>query len=546
MLHLSVRIPFFLFAMDFYALSPLVNALTSIIAGILILLADSKSRVNRIFFLFAGALAFWSFAYFLWQISIEREAALFWVHMLMAGSIWITPLYLHFVASFLGEAEKLRIFIVFGYAAAIFFSVINWVSDSFITKVVPKEQFLFWPEPGIWYHLFLVVWAVYVIAPVILLVRHWSDPETSKRGSIKYILFGTIIGYIGGATSYFLWYDIPIPPFGVISASVYIAMVAYATTRFRLFNMKIVSAQVLTIVLWLFLFVQLLFAETLQEQVMTGVAMVFTVAIGFFLIRSVEKEVRQRELIEEQNKRLEHANLEKSEFMSFASHEVRNPLTAMRGYASMIAEGNFGEVRPEVKRAAQRIMITGQEVVSLIGQFLDKSKMELGELKYEFIPFDINEAIRDVAEGFQLAVHDKGLQLRVQTGSQRLVVNGDPGRIKSVIGNLMDNAVKYTQQGSVTISTERRGETVRITLEDTGDGISDHVKPHLFKKFTRADARKRNLAGTGIGLYLAKQFVEAHGGRIWLESEGEGTGTTFIIELPLSHERPRSQLEKSA
>ena len=532
--------------MDFYALSPLVNVLTSIIAGLLILLADSKSRVNRIFFLFAGALAFWSFAYFLWQISIEREAALFWAHMLMAGSIWITPLYLHFVAAFLGEAKKLRIFIIFGYAAAVFFSIINWVSSSFITDVVPKGSFLFWPEPGIWYHLFLIVWAMYVIAPVILLVRHWNDPETSKRGSIKYILFGTIIGYIGGATSYFLWYDIPIPPFGVISASVYIAMVAYATTRFRLFNIQIVSAQILTIVLWLFLFVQLFFAETLQEQVMTGVALIFTVAIGFFLIRSVEKEVRQRELIEEQNKRLEQANVEKSEFMSFASHEIRNPLTAMRGYASMIAAGEFGEVKPEVKKAAQRIMITGQDVVSLIAQFLDKSKMELGELKYEKIPFDVNEAIREVAEGFQLSAQDKGLQLKVQTGSQRLVVEGDAGRIKSVIGNLIDNAIKYTKQGSVAISTERHGEAVRIVLEDTGDGIPDYVKPHLFKKFTRADARKRNLAGTGLGLYLAKQFVEAHDGRIWLESEGEGKGTTFIIELPLSHEKPRSKLEKTA
>jgi signal transduction histidine kinase len=108
----------------------------------------------------------------------------------------------------------------------------------------------------------------------------------------------------------------------------------------------------------------------------------------------------------------------------------------------------------------------------------------------------------------------------------------DQGKVKEVLGNLIDNSLKYTRQGSITVSVQREGERVRAIVKDTGVGIPADVLPKLFQKFGRADAQKANLLGTGLGLYIARVFIEGMGGRVWAESEGAGKGARFIVELP--------------
>jgi signal transduction histidine kinase len=105
--------------------------------------------------------------------------------------------------------------------------------------------------------------------------------------------------------------------------------------------------------------------------------------------------------------------------------------------------------------------------------------------------------------------------------------------VKEVIGNVVDNSLKYTPHGSITVSAHRHGVHARVTIQDTGVGISAETLPHLFKKFSRADAQKVNILGTGIGLYLAKTITEAMGGRIWAESDGKDKGSRFILEFPV-------------
>jgi signal transduction histidine kinase len=104
--------------------------------------------------------------------------------------------------------------------------------------------------------------------------------------------------------------------------------------------------------------------------------------------------------------------------------------------------------------------------------------------------------------------------------------------VKEVVGNIIDNSLKYTRQGGITVSVDRIGVAIRVTISDTGVGIAPEVLPQLFKKFSRADAQRVNLLGTGVGLYLAKTFIESMGGRIWAESEGTGKGSRFLIEFP--------------
>jgi signal transduction histidine kinase len=259
---------------------------------------------------------------------------------------------------------------------------------------------------------------------------------------------------------------------------------------------------------------------------LTCISFAVVIVLGLLLLRATESEQRQREIAE-------RLSAEKSEFMAFASHEIRNPITAMRGYASMIADGTTGSTHKETLSAARQVLLTGDEVLMLISQFLDKSKVELGQITYDEAPFDFGAALSSVADGFRPHVEERGLSLHKDIDlSQHYSVRGDQGKVKEVLGNLIDNSLKYTRQGSITVSVQREGERVRAIVKDTGVGIPADVLPKLFQKFGRADAQKANLLGTGLGLYIARVFIEGMGGRVWAESEGAGKGARFIVELP--------------
>lgn len=231
---------------------------------------------------------------------------------------------------------------------------------------------------------------------------------------------------------------------------------------------------------------------------------------------------------------LKIANQEKSEFMSFASHEIRNPVTAMRGYASMVLEGDVGEISDDMKDVAEKITSEGQHVLDLIGQYLNKSKLELGELKYNFVPCDMAAIVKASVSNAQINAKQHQLKLSADIDTKGdYKLTADEGKIKEVISNLIDNSIKYTPKGSVTVSISKKDGKVLVKIADTGVGIPKEIQPELFKKFSRANAQKVNLLGTGLGLYLARTFVNAHGGKVWAESEGKDKGSQFYVELPV-------------
>jgi signal transduction histidine kinase len=205
----------------------------------------------------------------------------------------------------------------------------------------------------------------------------------------------------------------------------------------------------------------------------------------------------------------------------------------MRGYAAILLDGDKGQISPQVVDLLQKIMISGNEVISLLSQYLNKSKIELGQLQYVFLKVDIVGLINETLSTFQVNAAQKGIYLtEVLPTKERLFVNADQGKLKEVIVNLIDNSIKYTPKGSVTVSVEKHNKNILIKVADTGVGIEEDTKQILFKEFSRADIQKVNILGTGLGLYLAKIFITAHKGTIWAESEGKNKGAQFYIELP--------------
>jgi signal transduction histidine kinase len=200
----------------------------------------------------------------------------------------------------------------------------------------------------------------------------------------------------------------------------------------------------------------------------------------------------------------------------------------------MLLDGDFGPVEGEVKDAITKVYASTNDLVVLVGDYLDVSRIEQGRMQYDFSTFDLRDLAGTVVTELRPNIEKAKLQLDFDYDSEgEFRVNADQGKIKQVVSNLIDNSVKYTPKGSIHVwLTHTAPGKVTLSISDTGVGIHPEVLPRLFEKFTRApDASKTNIMGTGLGLYVAKKMVEAHHGRIWAESAGVGKGSSFFIEL---------------
>jgi signal transduction histidine kinase len=199
----------------------------------------------------------------------------------------------------------------------------------------------------------------------------------------------------------------------------------------------------------------------------------------------------------------------------------------------MLLDGDKGEVTPQVKDLLQKIMISGNDVITLLAQYLDKSKIELGQLEYSPAIFDAGATVNEILAIFAVHAEQKKIKITKSIAKTRKhMINVDQARFKEVIINIIDNAVKYTPEGSITVTVKSEEGKVVVKVSDTGVGIDKKVIPSLFKEFSRSDLQKVNILGTGIGLYLAKKFTEAQKGSIWAESEGAGKGSQFYVAFP--------------
>ena len=282
--------------------------------------------------------------------------------------------------------------------------------------------------------------------------------------------------------------------------------------------------------------------DNLKVKIVDITLFLIVIVIGILLIRSILKEVHTRERIEAlatelagANDRLRVLDQQKSEFLSIASHQLRSPLTAIKGYSSMLLEGSFGKFPEKAREAVDRILQSSDRLVVVINDFLNISRIEQGRMKYEWGSVDLQELISTTVEELKPTIESTGLKVTFHPDKEhKFIITADYGKIKQVISNLIDNSIKYTPKGKIDIHINRNKDIKKIYIDitDTGIGIPKDVLPSLFNKFTRAKGgMKVNIQGTGLGLYVVKQLMKAHGGDVWAESAGEGKGSQFYVQL---------------
>lgn len=252
------------------------------------------------------------------------------------------------------------------------------------------------------------------------------------------------------------------------------------------------------------------------------------------LEEEVKKATTDLQAANEQLKKLDAA---KSEFISIASHQLRTPLTIIKGYVSMLLENNFGDLLPAIKDPLTKVFVSNERLIRLVENLLNISRIESGRIQYNIDPTDLVPIAASVVEELQPNAVRKKLSLLHENkvaNSPEVLVNADKDKIREVMMNLTDNAIKYSREGSVKVTTSLVDGNLRFCVQDTGIGISEKNMQLLFKKFSRVQGTSvLHTEGTGLGLYVAKQIVEYQHGRIWAESDGEGKGSRFIFELPV-------------
>jgi signal transduction histidine kinase len=246
------------------------------------------------------------------------------------------------------------------------------------------------------------------------------------------------------------------------------------------------------------------------------------------------QNARLFEEIADKSRQLEAASRHKSEFLANMSHELRTPLNAVIGFSEVLLQRMFGELNEKQDEYLKDIYASGQHLLSLINDILDLSKIEAGRMELAPAPFHLPGALENAVTLVKERASRHGIALQLDIDPRLGELAGDERKVKQVLLNLLSNAVKFTPEGGrITLKAGRTEGMVEIAVTDTGIGIAPEDQAAIFEEFRQVGSDEtRKQEGTGLGLTLAKKFVELHGGRIWVESE-PGRGATFTFTLPL-------------
>src|SRR3989338_1262938 len=400
------------------------------------------------------------------------------------------------------------------------------------------------------YIFYVVFWVIYMGTAFFLMLSRYKTAQPMEKLQLKFVLLGTFIAATGGSL-----FNLFLPLFGnyqYIWAGPYttlimVVFIGYAIVKHRILNIRIITTEVFSATLLAIFLIQFFRSDTLQEFALQGAILIASAFFFWLLIRAINREVESREKIAALATELSFANEElkkldaaKSEFISIAGHQLRTPLTVIKGYTSMVLEGSFGKIPESIKEALNRVLISSGALAKLVSDLLDLSRIESGKIRYEFKEIDMEAIVRGVMQELEETARAKGIMLELRNENikdAKLV--GDFDKLHEVIINLVDNAIKYSSKGSVTISLKKRlaggASHIVVSVSDQGMGIKPEDIPKMFVKFGRTEeAKKVRPDGMGLGLYLVKRIIEDHKGRVSVESPGPGQGSTFFIELPTS------------
>lgn len=525
------------------SIPPILSSLLFLLLGGFVYFQNRKSSINFTFLLICITTFWWQFSWFFLFNTQNEALAEILVRIGYIGIILLPVTFLHFSLAFLGKIDKFnKITLYLSYFVAILFEISLFATDYFIDGYY--EYFWgFYPKANFLHLFFLLFIAILLIRVIyLLLVSLKKEPKISlRRSQIEYILIA-IIFYTFASSDFLVNHGYEFYPLGFIPILFFLGTMGYAIVRYRLMNIEVILTELLVGIIAVVLFSQIFTSESKFDYIWKGALFLAFLVLGYLLIKSVLDEIKRRVELEKLTfalkrayERLEELDKAKSEFVSIASHQLRTPLTAIKGYISMMIEKTYGKPPEKMEVPLKNIYLSNERLIKLVNDLLNVSRIEAGRIELKIEKTSLEEVISSIAEELKNEIKNRNLYLKFEKPQKPLPkISVDPDKIRQAIMNIIDNAIRYTNRGGIAVKTQILNTKYQIQISDTGEGMTKEEISHLFESFSRGTAGTRFWTeGAGLGLYVAKKFVEMHNGKIWAESLGRGRGSTFYIELKI-------------
>ena len=534
------------------------------ILAFVVFLNNRSSITNRMFLLFAILTICWSGTNFL-ALQFSSPTLVLWLlRLAIFFAVWHAFSFFHLFYVFPQEKVQLPVpykFIVF---PLILFTAILTLTPLVFTRIAefsPEGQVASVTNgPAI--AIFGIVVTGSILGGLFLMLKKMIKASGMPKVQLRYILIGAAITFVMLVIFNFIlpafFNNARFVPLGAVFILPFTLFTSYAIIRHHLLNVKVVATEILAFVLAITSLVEVVISHDIGTLILRLSTFVLILIFSLLLIRSVQKEVEQRENLEVLTKRLEELDRSKSEFVSIASHQLRTPLTAMKGYISMILEGSYGTSETKQKKPLESIFESNERLIRLVNDLLNVSRIESGKIEMKWEQGSVEEVIKSVVEELRIKTKEKNVDLVFEEPESSLpLIRIDKEKIRNVMLNVIDNAIRYTPQGNIIVNVKyqmspfdftqgalsrveranAKTPNLLISVQDTGEGMTQEEIGKLFQTFSRGGAGMRfSTEGAGLGLYIAKKFVEMLTGRIWVESKGKGQGSTFYVELPVKQE----------
>ncbi len=518
-------------------LATIIASLGNLLVGIFTFLNNPKSATNKLFGFFALMVSIYLVFNFFASPLRSGDMTFFWVKNIMSVATLINLSFLLLAAAYPGEKLKLKPLNVW---ICCIFTILLFIGSQFnlIYKNVEISNNTAHSVPGVLIPFFLLQTLLFLGAGFYLLIKKYKTSNAQEKIQLRLFFIGAIAMFSMILITNLLFvvvFDmsqfIGLLP---IYTLFFIGFIGYSIIAHGLFNLRVFASQALVVILWVVMLAKIFVSQSPAEAAVDLFVFVTLLIFGILLIRSVSTEIKHREELQTLTDKLKFIDKQKDEFLSMAAHELRAPMTAIKGYVSMVLEGDTGEI-PEKARSflADTSDITDR-LIRLVNNMLNVGRIEEGRMTYQQEEEHLSVPIESVFNQFTPEAERKKLNYTLEIPNQlRDKVSVDPDRIQEVVGNFISNAIKYTNEGFVkVVMSQPDPKTVRVEVVDSGTGIAPEEQTNLFQKFYRVESNVGKTTGTGLGLYISKLLVEKFKGKIGIISD-LGKGSTFWFELPL-------------
>ncbi|MFA6414662.1 MAG: ATP-binding protein [Candidatus Paceibacterota bacterium] len=517
-----------------------ITAAGMAVLGFTALMSDPKSVTTRSFFLFTLVGTTWSLLNYAFYHIADPDIAFLIMRTVICVAVWFVLFLFQFLYAFPKTSftyPKWYRFLVVPAAASVSIVTLTPLVFERISSLAPDGTIVGIENgPGIF--LFVATVTALIFGGLLLFIHKMQRAPRESQSVYKPVLWGIFITFV-----LIITFNLILPAFFnnsqfILYSAVFILPTvmgaAYATRVHHLFNIKVFSTAVLVFLLSAASFGEIVVSNTLALVLLRTGIFVFVLVFGISLIRSVIREVEQREKIQKLAEELQETNERQEGLIHFIGHEVKGFLTKDAGTFASLLEGDFGVLPDGLKSFVERALVESRRGEDSVATILKAANLKKGTVTYTKAPFDLKALVAEAVEKEQSAAKQKGLELSFTADDASYQMTGDRAQINDhVLRNLIDNAINYTPTGSVAISLKREDDKLVLAVKDSGIGITDEDKKHLFTEGGHGkDSIKVNVHSTGYGLYIAKSIALAHGGTVRAESEGAGKGSTFVAEFP--------------